>query len=111
QIAANPPPPAATAFFRPWFPAIITAYLLGTGLFTLRLILGFFRLHRLRKSATPISIDPILSSLCKRLCTSRSVQFLQTVAVDVPTVLGFFRPIILLPVTALSGLSADQLAA
>jgi len=42
---------------------------------------------------------------------TRPIQLLQSAAVEVPTLLGALKPVILLPASALTGLSADQLTA
>src|SRR5258707_8817592 len=39
----------------------------------------------------------------------RGVELLESAAVEVPTVIGFVKPVILLPVATLSGLSTDQI--
>ena len=52
-----------------------------------------------------------LSSLCLRLRVSRPVRLCESVLVEVPTVIGWLRPVILVPASALTGLSAEQLEA
>ena len=49
--------------------------------------------------------------LQRRLGIERAVQFCETRRVAAPAVIGLFRPVVLLPVTALTGLSEAQLEA
>jgi BlaR1 peptidase M56 len=50
-----------------------------------------------------------LASLCRELRLSRPVRLCESALVEVPTVVGWLRPVILLPAGALLGLSPPQL--
>ncbi|MCY3763011.1 MAG: M56 family metallopeptidase, partial [Gemmatimonadetes bacterium] len=49
--------------------------------------------------------------LRKKLGIDRPIKFLETASVEVPVVFGWLRPALLLPVTAFTGLSPDQVEA
>src|SRR5438045_8014050 len=49
--------------------------------------------------------------LARRLRVSRPIRVLQSAAVQVPAVIGWLRPVILLPASALTGLTPLQLDA
>src|SRR6185369_15918968 len=49
-----------------------------------------------------------LERLCEGLRLSRAVVLLESCLVDVPMVMGFVRPVILMPVGLLAGLSTSQ---
>ena len=51
------------------------------------------------------------SRLSRRLHISRAVALLESTLVDVPTVVGFVKPVVLLPASALAGLTLQQLEA
>ena len=53
----------------------------------------------------------MLSDLCCRLEISRAVKLVKSGLVQVPTVIGWLRPVILLPASTLSGLTPAQLEA
>ncbi len=53
----------------------------------------------------------IATRLARRLHIARRVTLLESGRVDVPTVIGWIRPVILLPASALSGLAPQQLEA
>ena len=52
-----------------------------------------------------------LRRLCGQLRIRRPVRLLESALVDVPMVIGWLRPVILLPASALSGLTPQQLEA
>jgi len=69
-------------------------------------------LQRLRqKQVSPVnaSLEQILNTLAQRLKVSRPVQLMESARVQIPTVIGWIRPIILLPTSALSGLTTSQI--
>ena len=52
-----------------------------------------------------------LDSLCEQLRVSRGVRLCESALVEVPTVIGWLRPVILVPASLFTGLSAPQLEA
>ncbi len=100
-----------TDSLRPLLPYASLLYLVSTSALTLRLLFGYHVLRRLRAGGLPASNEhlAILTSLQKRLRFLKPIRLLQSASVEVPTVLGVLRPIILLPATALTGLSSEHL--
>ncbi len=97
-----------------WIPFLVGAWLVGVILLTLRLLLQWVYAERLKHKFTkPVSKDlqNLLLGLTMRLNISRPVQLLESVKVEVPTVIGFLKPVILLPASSLMGLSSSQLEA
>lgn len=98
----------------PLLPWLLAAWALGVVLLSLRFLGGWARVQHLRRrGASPVAAEwhLILSRLCRELKLSRTVRLLQSAAVEVPTVLGWIRPVILLPACALTGLAPLQLEA
>lgn len=86
----------------------------GVLLFSVRAMGGWVLLARLRRQhAEPLSAE--LIQKCRRLeqhlGLKRSIRYMQSKAMDTPSVLGWFRPVVLMPVCAICGLSAGQLEA
>ena len=52
-----------------------------------------------------------VARLTRRLHIGRAVRLLESTLVDVPTVIGWLKPVVLLPASALAGLSPHQLEA
>jgi HEAT repeat protein/beta-lactamase regulating signal transducer with metallopeptidase domain len=115
----------ASASLRPWLfirPAPITPllrwmillWLLGVVLFSLRLAGGWFYTQRLKSYGTrPLGEgwEQTLRRLCNQLRAPRPALLLESALVKVPMVIGWLRPVILLPAGALIGLSPQQLEA
>jgi beta-lactamase regulating signal transducer with metallopeptidase domain len=92
-------------------PAIVLLWLIGVALLQLRLIGGWWRVRRLHRASlatTPSAWQAMMEPLAKRLGLRHLVHVVETHAVDVPTVIGWWRPVILLPVGALAGLTPGQ---
>ncbi|WP_257312533.1 M56 family metallopeptidase [Geothrix fuzhouensis] len=98
----------------PALPWLLGTWALGVLLLSTRFLGSWVRVQRLRRhSASPVPAEwhLVLSRLCRELKLSRTVRLLQSAAVEVPTALGWLRPIILLPACALTGLAPLQLEA
>jgi beta-lactamase regulating signal transducer with metallopeptidase domain len=81
---------------------------------TLRLFGGWVLTERLRREpacALGREWRETLARLARRLRVSRPVRLCESALVEVPTVIGCLRPVILVPASALTGLSAPQLEA
>jgi hypothetical protein len=57
------------------------------------------------------ALSDMARDLCRRLQIRRAVSFLESTAVSVPTVVGWLRPVVLVPASTLTGLSHRQLEA
>jgi beta-lactamase regulating signal transducer with metallopeptidase domain len=96
------------------FSLLVEAWLVGVLFFSLRCAGGVMLLERMRRrQALPINsrLLEISLALQRRLRLTRAIRFCECIWLDAPAVIGWFRPIVLLPVTALTGLSEDQLQA
>jgi len=117
NIASTSPRP--WSFIRPvsitpMLPWIILLWLLGVAFFSLRLVGGWFYTQRLKSYGTrPLEEgwDQTLLRLCDQLRAPRSARLLESALVKVPMVVGWLRPVILLPASALTGLPPQQLEA
>jgi beta-lactamase regulating signal transducer with metallopeptidase domain len=100
---------AASPDVLPW---LVEAWLLGVTLFSLRSVGGFFLLERKRRRQSSVVSDRVLEicyTLQDRLGLKRAIQYCECKWLQGPAVIGWFRPIVFLPVTALTGLSEEQL--
>ena len=95
-----------TTFVKLWF--------IGVLLFSLRTAGGFFLVARLR-SRDSKPINSRLLALCRemqnRLGITRAIRYCESLHLDAPAVVGWFRPVVLLPISALTGLTELQLRA
>lgn len=93
---------------------LVEAWLAGVALLSLRPAAGFFALQRLRrKHAAPVSelIRARCLSLQNTLGVQRLIRYCESVELKAPAVVGWFRPVVFLPLCTISGLSVDQLDA
>ncbi len=97
-----------------WLTWFVGAWLVGVAVFGIRAFGGWVLLERLRREkAQPVVADLYRRCLTlqQRLGITKSIRYLESHLVDSPAVVGWFRPIVLLPVSALTGLSIDQVEA
>lgn len=102
------------ARFVSWLPWLILFWLAGVVCFSLRLIGGWLYTRRLMCHGTrPLAAQwqQRLRRLCLQLRVSHPVRLVESALVKVPTAIGWLRPVILLPVGALAGLTPQQLEA
>ena len=95
----------------PW---LLALWLVGVMFLSLRFAGGLVivrRLKRAEKSAALEFWDERLDGLRRRLGVSRAVRLCESALVEVPTVIGWLKPVVLLPASALTGLSSEQLEA
>ena len=93
----------------PW---LVEAWLLGVAFFSLRSAGGFLLLERERRKKSGTVGARVLAmcqTLQSQLGLERTIRYCECRWLQTPAVIGWFRPIVLLPVTALTGLSEDQL--
>jgi bla regulator protein blaR1 len=92
----------------PW---LVAAWMSGVCIIGMRSLLHWRRLARLvRYAATPLpQWEERLKSMCKRFGLLRPVRLLCSASVATPMLLGWFRPVILLPLSMLSGFSPHQI--
>ena len=93
---------------------LVQAWLVGVALFSLRSAGGFLLLERKRRqqsSTVSERVREICYTLQNRLRVKRAIQYCECKWLQAPAVIGWFRPIVFLPATALTGLSQDQLQA
>ena len=97
-----------------FLPMLMPLWLAGVSLLSLRLFTGWLWVQRLRtRGVTPTDapLREMAARLARRLHIARAVTLLESRMVDVPTVIGFLKPVVLLPASALAGLSTQQVEA
>src|SRR5450755_5195431 len=95
----------------PW---LVEAWLLGVAFFSLRSAGGFLLLERERRKRSTV-VGPRVLEICytlqDQLGLQRAIAYCECAWLQAPAVIGWFRPIVFLPATALTGLSEEQLQA
>jgi beta-lactamase regulating signal transducer with metallopeptidase domain len=101
-----------TARLDPLLPWLISAWILGVFLLTVRMLGGLIyarRLTRCENRLIGVQWQEKLVHLSEKLRLKQSVLLLESQLVRVPTTVGWLRPVILLPASALTGLTPQQL--
>jgi beta-lactamase regulating signal transducer with metallopeptidase domain len=108
----NSPLTTLATFTKSHLPQIVLVWLTGVLLLSVRLLFGWLRAHAIAKK-NAVDAAPEWQRAAGRLAHAlklrRVVQLLESAAVEVPTVIGWLRPVVLLPAATLTGLSTEQM--
>ena len=97
-----------------YFPLIVSVWLAGVSVLLVHTFRGWYHIRRLHKAAlawAPSSWQLPANRLAQRLALRKAVRVVEFSTVDVPTVLGWLRPVIILPVAAVAQLPPAQVEA
>ena len=95
-------------------PLVLSIWFAGVILLWSRLNIGLIAAWRMKYSSQqPASegLQSLLDKLSRHLGITRAINLVNSAIVDVPTVIGWLRPVILIPMGCLVGLSAGQIEA
>lgn len=95
-------------------PGLMSVWLCGVLLFSLRTGWAWRQAHALAREGTRqpgAEATSALARMMERARVRRPMRLLESIAVEVPTVVGLWRPLILVPTSTLTGLSVPQLEA
>ncbi|MFL6247075.1 MAG: M56 family metallopeptidase [Thermoanaerobaculia bacterium] len=93
-------------------PSVVAIWFVGVVFLSSRLLVSFVRVrmlatHGVRQASA--EWQRVAAQLSERLNLRRAVQLLESTAVEVPSVLGSLRPVILLPASTLTGMTPEQI--
>lgn len=91
-------------------PFLVIAWGIGAFAFTLKVLGGYWYINSIRTNATPLDNfwNDRVQSLASTLAIRRFVLLAESPFVQAPIVIGYLKPVILMPVGLISGLSIDQ---
>lgn len=104
--------PEASTGWQRFAPGLVGFYVLGVFAMLARLLLVILRASRLGASATQITggqLAEVLTKLCERWSMEVLPVLAWTERAVVPQVVGVLRPVILLPASAATGMSSEEL--
>ena len=98
---------------RPWdrLPWVVPCWILGVLVLYLRAGAGWLLAQRLRSRgvcSVPAIWRERLNELCSQMRVTRPVVLLESCIADAPLVIGYLRPVILMPLGCLTGLTTAQ---
>ena len=97
-----------------WIQVVLAVWLTGVALLTIRLLIGWAWVQRLKSRGIGAAANEWQQAalrLSKRLHISRTIRFFESTLVEVPTVIGWLRPVVLMPASALAGMTPQQIEA
>lgn len=97
-----------------WLPTLLVLWSVGVLLLMSRLVHGWLTVERIRRGASEVTsgvLQDAIARVSSAIGLSRVVRVLRSSAVEVPAVMGWIRPTLLVPASALSGLSVAELEA
>ena len=108
--------PFSSPFLALWqrlLPGFVAVWLAGVLAFSIRLFGGWRLIARLRSTSHPAPIDwqHNMERIAGQMGATRKVRLMLSPLVDVPMVIGWLRPLILVPVEALTGMPVEQMMA
>ncbi len=95
----------------PW---VVMAWAIGVLLCSMRLAGGWWQAHRLVRMGTrPVGAhwEQVTNALASRLALTRTVRLLESTRLQIPVVVGWLRPVLLVPTAVIGGLPSHQLEA
>lgn len=93
---------------------IDTAYMIGVILFIAKYVYNLLQLKSIKKEGNRNAPEPLIALLDKlkeRLKLKNNIGIYISTKVDVPSVLGNLKPIILIPIACLNNMTTDQMEA
>jgi beta-lactamase regulating signal transducer with metallopeptidase domain len=93
-------------------PSLVALWMAGVLVLATRLLVSWGRARALATHATTAASEEwqrTAARLSEALGLRRAVRLLESAAVEVPSVLGTLRPVILLPASTLTGLTPEQI--
>lgn len=96
------------------FPIVVAVWAAGVSLMSLRLVAGALWLRRLRRSAVPWADEKWQAKFGQWLADlgiRRTVRLCTTLAHETPAIIGYFKPLVLLPAALVARLAPEQLEA
>jgi len=113
-VPAIPFKQRAVDTLEPALPYIVSGWLIGVFGLSIWNLGGWTQLQRLKRRMVKQVDSTLLKKLkvlTQKLKVKQTIRLMESTLVQIPTVVGWLRPVILLPVSALTGLSSEQLEA
>ena len=97
-----------------YFPVLVSVYTVGIAFQFIFLLTGYLKLKQLKKVntlAVPMLWKSVFELAIAKLKINKTVAFYLSSKVNVPLVIGFFKPVILFPVALATQLDLEQVEA
>lgn len=101
-------------FIEPYFPIIVSVYLIGILIEGIWLIRSYFKLNKIKSnglSPAPLAWQVLFNDLTVKMGIKRKVNFQISSFVEVPMMIGYLKPFVLFPIAAINRLDMQQVEA
>jgi bla regulator protein blaR1 len=101
-------------FLQTHLDSIVVCWLVGASVLLVRLVGSWVYVQQLKSegiSLTEPHLQTVFGRIVKSLNIAKTVQLFESVRVSVPMVVGFIKPVVLLPVGLATGLTTKQIEA
>ena len=93
-----------------WIPIVGQFWLLGFVIASLRPVAGVARLRKLKRNQVELpELEAVAKRLARRLGIEQTIRCVGSHLTDVPLLMGWWRPVILVPMSLVSGVDPGQL--
>lgn len=96
----------------PYLSILVGLWLIGVALFSIRLVGGVWTIH-LYKTRQVSAVETLwqekFDELCKGLQIKQKIRFLQSKKVEMPVVIGWLKPVVLVPASAFLQIPPQEL--
>ncbi|HMO14675.1 MAG TPA: M56 family metallopeptidase [Pirellulaceae bacterium] len=94
-----------------WMPLLSAFWIVGVIVFSVRLLGALWHVTRLRRRGQPVvdsKLIQLIEQLSRRLGMRSRVGLLQSVEISVPCVVGFWRPVVIVPLSVISAMTTNE---
>jgi uncharacterized protein (TIGR03435 family) len=108
------PPAPSDAEAPSWLATVVALWLAGVVVLLTRFAAGWWCVHRLRRQAllqAPSHWAAATECLAAALGIRTAIRVVDSMAVDTPTVIGWLKPVVVLPIAAFANLTPTQVEA
>ncbi len=113
-VTASPAQARLAQILEKALPWLVLAWGIGVFILSLRLIVSWCELRRVGAAGRSVASElwrHRLESLSAQMGITRAVRFIESAQVDVPTVFGWLKPVLIVPAAFFASLPPDQIEA
>lgn len=94
-----------------YMPAVVGLWAIGFVFFAIRLSAGFLYTCKIRSTGVPVRgrWEEFIASAASKLGIEKFILLAESATITGPMVIGYFKPVILIPMGMMSGLTTEQL--
>lgn len=94
-----------------YLPYLTCIYLLGVSFHTARFAWALLKIRKVKQTLIATGFQEQVNNFARLFKITKNVQVKFSEWIDVPCIIGYFKPLILLPVSLATSLSADEITA